>query len=577
MPEPIPQSAQVQGHGQQDGVAVAYPTPQNSLDGSSPPPNVAPTPIANTYTAQPQDDDHNDDDDNDNVHDDEIDAFAARQRAFSLIMPDDLSRYRSDALPDIELRYPSDDERSSVEDDSWGLYPHDEDDRDSFHMEDEDVVVWEKKSDDEGVTDATPVIPSPPAEVSTPMPSVQSNPLAHQTSGNDNANGAEGYQDHFDSMPTNSPPKKSSCPFTYLNPPGVNYMACPFLRGVVSQGRSQDKLPKSVSSKDYRLAFKAFTNSIAHHGDVLPMLAPNTFDAMRLLDSVRHPTSFHGAFKIPFDVSLFDVEGALPSTTWEDGREHLDASVSTLFVTTAGMPARDPAPARPTRPLLPKMQEYYDLHDPCHRSNYYLDPDLILDNFHPTISCALLATLLCPSQDTEFNKANGRPFPANERNLTVSEFVRQWLARSILEDEDLDLGEDFFTPISSEAAHIHDWLRPKKISRPKNRSITDFDIQGIPWSSKLKVRRLEARQIRDATYKSYHNIAGQDPGVSLTYTLSECLAFLTCSHLVSLWHAQYRKSLHSKGHVHRVQGNHGAFPVAQLDVCDRVEYYSVCP
>ncbi|EFW17889.1 conserved hypothetical protein [Coccidioides posadasii str. Silveira] len=91
-----------------------------------------------------------------------------------------------------------------------------------------------------------------------------------------------------------------------------------------------------------------------------------------------------------------------------------------------------------------------------------------------------------------------------ERNLTVDQFIRQWFVRSCVPRYHLRAFKEPFVPISPEAANVLDWERPAKISRPDSSRL--YDIQGIPWSTTLKVKRSDARALRDRLYTSYHNL-----------------------------------------------------------------------
>ena len=50
------------------------------------------------------------------------------------------------------------------------------------------------------------------------------------------------------------------------------------------------------------------------------------------------------------------------------------------------------------------------------------------------------------------------------------------------------------------------WKPPQNIYRPEKYKRQFFDLQQIPWAEFLKVKRSDARSLRDAWYTSYHNI-----------------------------------------------------------------------
>ena len=51
-----------------------------------------------------------------------------------------------------------------------------------------------------------------------------------------------------------------------------------------------------------------------------------------------------------------------------------------------------------------------------------------------------------------------------------------------------------------------DWKPPADIHRPRRYKHDFYDLQQIPWKDALKVKRSDARSLRDAWYTSYHNL-----------------------------------------------------------------------
>ncbi|KAL2000714.1 hypothetical protein VTN02DRAFT_2709 [Thermoascus thermophilus] len=99
----------------------------------------------------------------------------------------------------------------------------------------------------------------------------------------------------------------------------------------------------------------------------------------------------------------------------------------------------------------------------------------------------------------------------HERNLTIDQFIRQWLAQSTISPF-----QQFLPPhvprLSPQAAtNVSDWTRPERIVRPSHYPYDVYDIQQIPWREKLRVRRSDARALRDAWYTSYHNLDYSPP------------------------------------------------------------------
>ncbi|EEP77856.1 conserved hypothetical protein [Uncinocarpus reesii 1704] len=162
--------------------------------------------------------------------------------------------------------------------------------------------------------------------------------------------------------------------------------------------------------------------------------------------------------------------------------------------------------ARTPRPLLSE-EEYLEIHESSGYSHFYIHPAFVLLTFadEDHLASSLLATPLVTPEGELYMDANGNQYPAFERNLTVDQFIRQWLVRYRNSRYTPRMIKDPFIPISGEAANVLDWARPAKISRPASSSKL-YDIQGIPWSTTLKVKRSDARALRDRLYTSYHNL-----------------------------------------------------------------------
>lgn len=145
-------------------------------------------------------------------------------------------------------------------------------------------------------------------------------------------------------------------------------------------------------------------------------------------------------------------------------------------------------------------------------------------------------SILPPNHIVPDEYTNKRHSPAFERNLTVEQFIRQWYLRARMSQDRLGIKHPY-PPIASEAMNVQNWQRPTKISRPDDHKGRYFDIQNIPWSSKLNVDRAAARSLRDQWYTSYHNLRFQPHGVCLLllnpyiYQVSNStLSFLVCHH-----------------------------------------------
>jgi hypothetical protein len=166
-----------------------------------------------------------------------------------------------------------------------------------------------------------------------------------------------------------------------------------------------------------------------------------------------------------------------------------------------------------TRPLL-SLARYKRLHRYCEYSQYFIPPGLILDIFNKSVASMLLATPLAPLIREVYVDADGFEFTAVERNMTVSQFIRQWFVRSHVQIP--PHGAPVPKPrvmLPKEAIHVEQWDRPSKVSRPESGNFSAFDIQAIPWFQKLRISREDARAYRDRVYKSYHNLKPPGDGV----------------------------------------------------------------
>ncbi|KAI9925041.1 hypothetical protein MW887_006448 [Aspergillus wentii] len=92
-----------------------------------------------------------------------------------------------------------------------------------------------------------------------------------------------------------------------------------------------------------------------------------------------------------------------------------------------------------------------------------------------------------------------------ERNLTIDQFINQWLVQSSAAPVPNLL--PVRTPFPPHPiASILGWTPPEKVVRPSRVPGDFFDVQQIPWWETLRVKRSDARALRDHWYTSYHNL-----------------------------------------------------------------------
>ncbi|KAJ5591927.1 uncharacterized protein N7459_002296 [Penicillium hispanicum] len=128
-----------------------------------------------------------------------------------------------------------------------------------------------------------------------------------------------------------------------------------------------------------------------------------------------------------------------------------------------------------------------------------------------------------------------------ERNLTIDEFIQRWMVESNIIPHGFH-SENRIPRQLRPLSKMMNWQPPITIKRPPN-SGHDFDLQQIPWMEALKVKRSDARKLRDRWYTSYHNLdylhvahAEQLPEEE-TYFQAKCMH---TEHRASIEHFQLR-------------------------------------
>ena len=115
------------------------------------------------------------------------------------------------------------------------------------------------------------------------------------------------------------------------------------------------------------------------------------------------------------------------------------------------------------------------------------------------------------------------------------------------------------------------WEPPARIVRPGRCPSKLFDIQQIPWWESMRVRRLDARLLRDAWYTPYHSLE-YPPKVSKHSSFSDSPVkrpnYPLNTHLFIAWTkaSEYRVILPRKVDVDQTKGNGGAFSASECYV-----------
>ncbi|KAJ5698685.1 hypothetical protein N7462_000690 [Penicillium macrosclerotiorum] len=92
-----------------------------------------------------------------------------------------------------------------------------------------------------------------------------------------------------------------------------------------------------------------------------------------------------------------------------------------------------------------------------------------------------------------------------ERNLTIDEFIQRWMVQSNIIPHGFH-SENRIPPQLRPLSKIMGWTPPLDTYRPHEQQNGFYDLQQMPWTETLKVKRADARTLRDAWYTSYHNL-----------------------------------------------------------------------
>ncbi|KAL2837068.1 hypothetical protein BJY01DRAFT_251673 [Aspergillus pseudoustus] len=120
-----------------------------------------------------------------------------------------------------------------------------------------------------------------------------------------------------------------------------------------------------------------------------------------------------------------------------------------------------------------------------------------------------------PVTDQHF--ADSAHATTQERNFSIDQFISQWIYQSSTASIPM---LSLASPVSPQnnLSSIAWWVPPARTTRPSGYAGESYDIQQIPWWEKLRVKRSDARHLRDQWYTSYHNLqySRQRPGARLS-------------------------------------------------------------
>ncbi|KAJ5765768.1 hypothetical protein N7520_005327 [Penicillium odoratum] len=110
-----------------------------------------------------------------------------------------------------------------------------------------------------------------------------------------------------------------------------------------------------------------------------------------------------------------------------------------------------------------------------------------------------------PQEALEIHPASIIHTTTFERNHTIDEFIHRWMVHSRTVPSEFH-SEGRIPPQFRPLSKMINWRPPRDIYRPQRTKREFFDLQQIPWTETLKVKRADARSLRDAWYTSYHNV-----------------------------------------------------------------------
>ncbi|OOQ81590.1 WD repeat protein [Penicillium brasilianum] len=110
-----------------------------------------------------------------------------------------------------------------------------------------------------------------------------------------------------------------------------------------------------------------------------------------------------------------------------------------------------------------------------------------------------------PEGEAEWHPASIIHTTTYERNLTIDEFIQRWMVHTNIIPHGFH-SENRVPPQLRPLSKMMGWQQPLESHRPRGFQGRFYDLQQMPWAETLKVKRSDARALRDAWYTSYHNL-----------------------------------------------------------------------
>ena len=185
--------------------------------------------------------------------------------------------------------------------------------------------------------------------------------------------------------------------------------------------------------------------------------------------------------------------------------------------------------ARPAMEIdFPPIEHYVDIQNVCNASPFSLDPEdieffyLSLDRMHA--HCLLSEPLAPHNGILEEKMADGNTLIVDERNLSVSQFIKRVFVESKIDEREFLKSWGIKTPgiiaparatALNDATMVDHWDVPEHVSVPScfNHYREIFDLQRIDWQRKVGYHPQVVRAVRDQKYLKYYSRGGP-PAVS---------------------------------------------------------------
>ncbi|KAJ5085239.1 hypothetical protein N7532_010010 [Penicillium argentinense] len=146
-------------------------------------------------------------------------------------------------------------------------------------------------------------------------------------------------------------------------------------------------------------------------------------------------------------------------------------------------------------------------------------------------------------EDPDVHPASIIHTTTHERNLTIDEFIQRWMVSINIIPNGFH-SEHRVPPQLRPLSKLMSWTPPPDIHRPGDYEDEIYDLQQIPWTETLKVKRSDARALRDTWYTSYHNVPGNSHNPSLNHLPQDELFFreksMHTTHKATVEHFQLR-------------------------------------